>query len=205
MNIRYRVELSQEERGQLTRMLSGGKHAARRLKRAQVLLAADAGESDDAIAANVSVSGSTVCRTKRRFVLGNLEAALSEDPRPGGATQAVGPGGGAAGCDHLRQATGRTCPLDVASAGGRDGQVDRSRGAVTRDGAPAAGRERPQALAAGHVVHPAGGWHRRCPHGGAPSPTLRNETPIRRRRPALGFDPRAAMTRAVQVRHGRFA
>jgi len=83
MNIRYRVELSQEERGQLTRMLSGGKHAARRLKRAQVLLAADAGESDDAIAANVSVSGSTVCRTKRRFVLGNLEAALSEEPRPG--------------------------------------------------------------------------------------------------------------------------
>ena len=26
---------------------------------------------------------STVYRTKRRFVLGNLEAALSEEPRPG--------------------------------------------------------------------------------------------------------------------------
>jgi transposase len=83
MNIRYRVELSQEERAQLTRMLSGGKHAVRRLKRAQILLAADAGEGDDAIAANVSVSDSTVYRTKRRFVLGNLEAALSEEPRPG--------------------------------------------------------------------------------------------------------------------------
>jgi transposase len=29
------------------------------------------------------VAGSTVYRTKRRFVLGNLEAALSEEPRPG--------------------------------------------------------------------------------------------------------------------------
>ena len=83
MNIRYRVELNQDERDQLARMLSGGKHAARKLKRAQILLAADAGASDEAIAANVSVGGSTVYRTKRRFVLGNLEAALSEEPRPG--------------------------------------------------------------------------------------------------------------------------
>ena len=83
MNIRYRVELNQDERDQLARMLSGGKHAARKLKRAQILLAADAGESDEAIAANVPVGGSTVYRTKRRFVLGNLEAARSEEPRPG--------------------------------------------------------------------------------------------------------------------------
>src|SRR6202453_3055997 len=34
-------------------------------------------------ARNVGVGGSTVYRTKRRFVLGNLEAALSEEPRPG--------------------------------------------------------------------------------------------------------------------------
>jgi transposase len=47
------------------------------------LLAADAGASDEEIARNVGVGGSTVCRTKRRFVLGNLEAALSEEPRPG--------------------------------------------------------------------------------------------------------------------------
>ena len=29
------------------------------------------------------MGGSTVYRTKRRFVLGNLKAALSEEPRPG--------------------------------------------------------------------------------------------------------------------------
>ena len=83
MNVRSRVELSHAERTELRALLSGGKQAARKLKRAQILLAADAGASDEAIAASVGVGGSTVYRTKRRFVLGNLEAALSEEPRPG--------------------------------------------------------------------------------------------------------------------------
>jgi transposase len=83
MNIRYRVELSEAEREEVTTLLSGGRHAARKLKRAQVLLAADAGQSDDMIAASLAVSVSTVRRTKRRFVEGNLERALSEQPRPG--------------------------------------------------------------------------------------------------------------------------
>src|ERR1700681_2852847 len=83
MNVRYRVELSQTERAELTALLRGGKRAARKLKRAQILLAADAGASDDEIAISVGVGGSTVYRTKQRFVLGNLEAALSEQPRPG--------------------------------------------------------------------------------------------------------------------------
>ena len=41
MNVLYHVELSQAERGELTTMLSKGKRAARKLKRAQILLAAD--------------------------------------------------------------------------------------------------------------------------------------------------------------------
>ncbi len=83
MNIRYRVELSQTERDELKGLLSGGRHEARNLKRAQILLAADAGASDEEIARNVGAGGSTVYRTKRRFVMGNLAAALSEEPRPG--------------------------------------------------------------------------------------------------------------------------
>ena len=90
MNVRYRVELSQTERAELTTLLSGGKPAARKLKRAQILLAADAGASDEEIARNVGVGGSTVYRTKRRFVLGNLEAALSEEPRPGASRKLSG-------------------------------------------------------------------------------------------------------------------
>src|SRR5262252_10991207 len=83
MNVRYWVQLNQSERDQLTTLLSGGKQAARKLKRAQILLAADAGASDEEIATSIGVGGSTVYRTKRRFVLGNLEAALREEPRPG--------------------------------------------------------------------------------------------------------------------------
>src|SRR3984885_13021946 len=90
MNIRYRVELNEAERAQLMSMLSGGKHAVRKLKRAQILQAADAGVSDEAIARSVSVGGSTVYRTKRRFVEGNLELALSEEARPGAARKLSG-------------------------------------------------------------------------------------------------------------------
>ena len=90
MNLRYRVELSQAERCELTAMLSKGKRAARKLKRAQILLAADAGRGDEEIVRTVAVSGSTVSRTKRRFVEGNLERALSEDPRPGAERKLTG-------------------------------------------------------------------------------------------------------------------
>ena len=83
MNVRYRVDLSQSEHDELTALLSGGRHAARKLKRAQILLAADAGSGDEQIAATLGVSGSTIYRTKRRFVEANLEGALNEEPRPG--------------------------------------------------------------------------------------------------------------------------
>ena len=90
MNIRYRVELNEAERAQLTAMSSGGKRAARKPKRAQILLAADAGIGDEAIADSVSVGGSTVYRTKRRLVEGNLELGLSEEARPGAARKLSG-------------------------------------------------------------------------------------------------------------------
>lgn len=83
MNVRYRVKLTDDERAELRALIAKGKRSARKLKRAQVLLAADAGESDEAIAANVRVGTSTVFRTKRRFVEGNLERALAEEKRLG--------------------------------------------------------------------------------------------------------------------------
>jgi transposase len=90
MNIRYRVELNETERAELHSLVSGGRHAARKVKRAQILLAAHDGVSDHDIARAVSVGGSTVCRTKRRFVEGNLERALSEETRPGAARKLSG-------------------------------------------------------------------------------------------------------------------
>ena len=67
MNVRYRVELSQAEREALGGLLRGGRNAARKLKRAQILLAADGGASDEVIAATLAVSGSTIYRTKHRW------------------------------------------------------------------------------------------------------------------------------------------
>jgi transposase len=90
MNIRYRVELSEAERGALRALLGGGKRAARKLKRAQILLAADAGVPDETIATSLAVGGSTVYRTKRRFVEDGLERALDEGPRPGAARKLSG-------------------------------------------------------------------------------------------------------------------
>ena len=65
MNVLYRVTLSPEERPELERLVSGGKGPVRKLKRAQILLAADAGATAEVIARNVSTSTSTVFRTNR--------------------------------------------------------------------------------------------------------------------------------------------
>jgi transposase len=83
MNVRYRITLSSEERAQLGALVQGGKGSVRRVKRAQILLAAANRSSDERIAENVSVGTSTVYRTKRRFVEEGLEPALSESSRPG--------------------------------------------------------------------------------------------------------------------------
>src|SRR5260221_10636225 len=82
MNVRYHVELTQSERNELLALVSGGKHPARKLKRAQILLAADAGVGDEDIATSVGVGGSAVHRTKRPVVEGNLDLVLSQEPRP---------------------------------------------------------------------------------------------------------------------------
>ena len=83
MNIRYRVTLTADERQQLQALLSGGPGAVRKIKRAQILLAADAQSPDELIARTVGVGTSTVYRTKQRFVEEGLAPALSELPRPG--------------------------------------------------------------------------------------------------------------------------
>jgi hypothetical protein len=118
MNVRDRVELNQSERDHLTALLSGGKHGARKLKRTQILLAADGGAGEEEIARSVRVGKSTVYRTKRRFVLGNLEAALSEPAAPGSRAQALGQGGSPAGGDRLLAPAGRACALDAGAFGG---------------------------------------------------------------------------------------
>jgi transposase len=89
MHIRYRVDLEESEREQLEAIVAGGTRAVRRVKRAQILLAAAAGVSDAAIAASLQVGTSTVYRTKQHFVERGLDRALSEGPRRGGKRKLV--------------------------------------------------------------------------------------------------------------------
>jgi transposase len=83
MNKKYIVDLTDAERTQLLDLIKKGALGARKLTRAHILLSADEGVSDAAIAAALHVGERTVERTRQKFVEGNLEYALSERPRPG--------------------------------------------------------------------------------------------------------------------------
>jgi transposase len=83
MNVRYVVTLTEAERSELQGLVAKGSRLARRVKKAQILLAADNGATDDEVARFLVVGTSTVYRTKKRFVEEGVEAALSDRPRPG--------------------------------------------------------------------------------------------------------------------------
>jgi transposase len=79
----YRINLNDEEHQSLLEMTSKGKIRARQMKRAMILLKAHEGLSDPQIMAALNVSRPCVERIRKRFVLGGMEKALNEDPRPG--------------------------------------------------------------------------------------------------------------------------
>lgn len=80
---KYIVKLEESERASLREMLNRGKHAARKLRRARILLKADEGWGDQDIADALETSRSTVEQVRQRFVEGGLDAALNEKKRPG--------------------------------------------------------------------------------------------------------------------------
>jgi len=78
---KYVVKLSDEEREQLSTLIHSGKHPARKLLKARILLKADASEagegwSDSQIAEALDTSVDTVARTRQRLVEDGFEAAL---------------------------------------------------------------------------------------------------------------------------------
>lgn len=79
----YVVELTDEERQALEDITRKGQTKARKVKRAMVLLKADAGWSDAQIMEAVSVSRPMVERLRKRFVEDGLDRALHDAPRPG--------------------------------------------------------------------------------------------------------------------------
>ncbi len=91
---KYIVTLSDAERTQLTSLIQTGKHPARKLLMARILLKADAsdngeGWSDSEIAAAVETSTDTVARTRQRLVEEGLEAALTRMHSPNSARKRI--------------------------------------------------------------------------------------------------------------------
>ncbi len=82
---KYHVDLTDEERAELEKMLKSGKHKSRKLTRARILLLADAGKTDAEIAAALHTARPTIERTRQRFVeqgLGCLDERLRMGARP---------------------------------------------------------------------------------------------------------------------------
>lgn len=76
----YRVELTQEERNTLKKLLTCGEAPAQKLTRARVLLKSDAGWSDEVISCALDVGTATVERLRKRYVEEGLEATLNRRP-----------------------------------------------------------------------------------------------------------------------------
>lgn len=80
MGKKYAVELSEEEQALLHEMITSGTQRVRKTNHARILLKADAGWTDEAIAEALDVSIPTIQRVRRRFVMQSFEAALSPSP-----------------------------------------------------------------------------------------------------------------------------
>jgi len=86
----YVVELSDDERQQLERLIHSGTTRARLVNRAQILLHATEGKADQEIATALHTSLSTVGRIRKRFTEDGLDGALHDVVRPGGKRKLTG-------------------------------------------------------------------------------------------------------------------
>jgi transposase len=77
------VELTDDQRTELTERLEREALTGRRHRRFQILLLADREWTDEQIAATTGVSRSTVERTRKRFAREGMAAALTDKPRGG--------------------------------------------------------------------------------------------------------------------------
>jgi transposase len=83
---KFIVRLSAEQRDELERLATTGKRSAATMRRARILLKADAqrdGWTDDRIAEALDISAATVARVRKKFVQQGLETAVQRQ-RPTG-------------------------------------------------------------------------------------------------------------------------
>jgi Homeodomain-like domain len=86
---RYTVDLTEAERDRLLTMIKSGRHAARQLLKARILLKACEGWGDLAISEALETSRDTVLRTRRRFVEEGLDSALTSKRSPNSARRRI--------------------------------------------------------------------------------------------------------------------
>jgi len=81
------ITLTNEERTELTQLIKSGKHSARVLGRARILLLLDRSQGEErklqGIADTMLTSIGTVSNVKRRYLKGGLAYGLYDRPRPG--------------------------------------------------------------------------------------------------------------------------
>jgi hypothetical protein len=86
MNKKYIVKLTEEDRQQLLALVRGGRIAVRKVKRAWILLQADAGSSgpawsDEEIQKAYDVGLVTIYRVRQTWVEEGLDAVLTRQPK----------------------------------------------------------------------------------------------------------------------------
>lgn len=91
---RYVVTLSAEERQQLEALIRTGRHSARKLLRARILLKADASKAgaawtDSQIAAGLDISVGTVARVRQQLVEEGVESVLTPKRSPNSARRRI--------------------------------------------------------------------------------------------------------------------
>jgi transposase len=79
---KYIVDLNEDEVSQLQSIIKKGKHKARTITRANILLMATDRETDQAIASTVRAHVATVQRIREKFVIGGLDFALKDEAHP---------------------------------------------------------------------------------------------------------------------------
>lgn len=81
------IKLTEEERSELLQLIKSGKHSARVLGRARILLLLDRSQGQkmklNEVADAMLTSIGTVSNVKRRYLQGGLERGLHDRPRPG--------------------------------------------------------------------------------------------------------------------------
>lgn len=83
MSKKPEIQLWSAQRRKLRRITRTGKHSAREILHAHILLKIAEGWTDQQIVDAFYTSHDTVQRTRRRFIAAGLDAALHEQPRSG--------------------------------------------------------------------------------------------------------------------------